>query len=72
MIKKILIGFILLFAGEHSFAQFKSNFQSKKIAVADTLTLDTLSILPNTLKVFHEQLVDSSTYKIDYPNALLI
>ena len=72
MIKKLLIGFILLLTAEHGFAQFKSNFQSKKIVVADTIFIDTLSILPNTLKVFHEQLIDSSTYKIDYPNALLI
>ncbi len=51
-------------------AQLHSNLRQQKIAVtADTLHLDTLSIIPKTFTVAG---IDSADYQLDFINALLI
>ena len=62
-----------LSAISYSFAQ--SNIRTKKIILSkDTFRLDTLSIVPGTISVkkLKTKLLDSTSYKIDYVNALLI
>ena len=70
---KLLLLTFALCGAEASFTQ--SNFQSKTIVLnKDTIHLDSLSIIPGTisLKKKNGVAVDSSAYKIDYVNALLI
>jgi len=51
-------------------AQLRSNLRQQKIAVtADTLRLDTLSIIPKTFTIPG---IDSTDYELDFINALLI
>ncbi len=53
-----------------TYAQVKSNLVTKTIAVAnDTVQLDVLSIVPNTIQIKN---VDSSFYKLDAINAILV
>lgn len=62
---------LCLFA-QISFAQL-TNVRSKRIAVADTIALDTLSIMPGSLDVFvGSQKIDSTAYYLDELRALLI
>lgn len=73
MVKKLFIGLLLSILSEYAYGQFKSNYQSKKIPVKDTLVIDTLSILPNTLKLFNgTDLIDTSQYKFNFASATLI
>src|SRR6476469_2191154 len=73
MLKKIVFGLLLTLLSKYSFAQFKNDYQLKKIAVKDTLVVDTLSILPHTLKLFDNQtLINSSSYSFNYVTATLI
>jgi hypothetical protein len=63
----------LLWNGAEVLGQY--NQRSKKIFFStDTTRLDTLSIIPGTIKLIKKngEAVDSSIYKIDYVNALLI
>jgi hypothetical protein len=72
MFKKSIFVFILILSAGSSFAQFKSNFQFKKVAVKDSILIDTLSLLPNTLKIYGaENRIDSSDFNINYATALL-
>ena len=58
---RILLGFILI--NVLSFAQSNfSNYQSKKIALSDSVQLDSLSIIPNSLIIP----LDSSQYEVNY------
>src|SRR5690606_21363333 len=50
----------------------KSNYNSKMIVVKDSVFIDTLSLLPNSIKIYQKNtLVDTSYYKIDLTRALL-
>ncbi len=73
MRNSIIIAFILLMlCSGNTFAQLKSNHHSKKIAVIDSVLIDTLSILPNSVKIFQNNiLLDTSAYQLDYTKALL-
>ncbi|WP_353132131.1 hypothetical protein [Pseudopedobacter sp.] len=53
-------------------AQIKSKYNTKVVAVRDSIVIDSLSILPQTFKVYvNDELLDSSFYHIDFANALL-
>ena len=70
---KLLLWAVVMSGVEASFAQ--SNFRSKNIVLnKDTIQLDSLSIIPGTISVKKNngESLDSSFYKIDYVNALLI
>jgi hypothetical protein len=75
LLSRILLVFSLLLFALASRAQSPfqipphSNFHTKKIAVkADSVLLDTASIIPNTFKIAD---VDSSFYKLDFVKAIL-
>lgn len=66
---------IFLFVTVGVFAQPYSNRRLKRYTeLSDTIKLDTLSIIPNSVIVFDSSghLIDSSSYNIDYSKALLI
>jgi len=70
---KLLVSCFLLLSSCYCFAQ--SNDRTKKIILSkDTLRLDSLSIIPGTISVkkSNGNLLDSTSYKIDYVNALFI
>lgn len=72
MAKKIILVFLLSLSARTTFAQFKSNFHFKKVAVKDSILIDSLSILPNTLKLYNqENRIDSGDYKINFAAGLL-
>lgn len=58
---RILLGIILTNVLGYAQGNF-SNFQTKKIALSDSVQLDSLSIIPNSLIIP----LDSSQYEIDY------
>ncbi|OUR91584.1 hypothetical protein A9Q87_09760 [Flavobacteriales bacterium 34_180_T64] len=51
-----------------------SNYKTKKVAVKDSIKIDTVSINPSkfVLRTKNNVLVDSSKYTVDFANALLI
>jgi len=65
--------FILLFVflTTHVFSQKLSNIIEKEIPlVSDTIVLDSLSIIPNSLEVYlHDQLLSQSLYSVNYEEA---
>lgn len=71
--KKRLFGFIVIMLFLISaYAQIKSQSNIKTFATKDSILVDTLSILPQTFKVYVQgELLDSSFYKIDFANAVL-
>ncbi|MDW5290625.1 hypothetical protein [Formosa sp. PL04] len=57
------------------FAQEPStNYKTKKVAVKDTIVIDSVSINPSwfTLKTATNTVIDSSFYTVDFPRALLV
>ena len=50
-----------------------SNYRTKKVAVTDTIVIDSVSINPNYFSIKNNQnkIIDSSKYNIDFPKALL-
>ncbi len=72
MIKKCIIGFVLFFASLAAYAQINPSLTLKKIAVKDSLTLDTFSILPNSFKVLSgTATINPNQYLINYASAML-
>ena len=74
MYRAIQILFFLLI-GVGVFAQPYSNMRLKRYSeVSDTIRLDTLSIIPNSVVVFDSsgRLLDSVYYKVNYSNATII
>ena len=70
---KLIISF-LLFCATIS-AQIKSNLHEKIIQLnSDTISIDTLSLVPNSVFLFNENgnIISDSLYKIDYAKALII
>jgi hypothetical protein len=64
-----------VFAYYNCKSQQLSNFRTSTISVSkDTIQIDTLSIIPNSVILFDStgKIVDSSFYKIDYPNSRII
>ena len=50
-----------------------SNYRTKKVAVKDSILIDSVSINPNyfSIKIKDQTIIDPSFYTIDYPKALL-
>jgi hypothetical protein len=50
-----------------------SNYRTKKVAVTETILIDSVSINPNyfSIKNRQNQVIDSTLYNIDFPKALL-
>src|SRR5690606_28492541 len=68
--------FILLSTAMFSvngFAQDMSNYREKKVAVNDTIFLDSLSIVPQSEIIsYNNQVLDTNNYFMDYAKSLLI
>jgi hypothetical protein len=72
---KIVIGFICLLWSFCAVAQKQSSdYKIKKVAVRDSIRVDTVSINPSKfiLKTKNNVIIDSSQYTIDFSKALLI
>lgn len=68
-----IVFFVLISVG--LYAQSYSNQRLKRFyAITDTLKLDTLSIIPGSELIIDAEgrIIDSSYYRINYPNALLL
>lgn len=73
MIKKGIIGFVFFFATLTANAQNHLSFIIKKIAVADSTTLDTLSILPHSFKVLGITApINPNQYHINFASSVLV
>ncbi|WP_034041968.1 hypothetical protein [Wocania ichthyoenteri] len=71
---KCLLPFLLFFISFCSLAQNKnSNYKTKKVAVKDTIRIDSVSINPNSfsIKVKDNSIIDSTYYIVDFPKAIL-
>lgn len=67
MIKKALSIVICLLLMQQVRAQFKTDFFVKKLAITDTLQIDSLSILPNSLRLSINNIaIDTASYKINF------
>ena len=70
--------FLILFFGlflSVSFAQdFPSNFQSRKVAINDTIQIDSVSINPIRFQIINTKgiVIDTSKYQVDFGKSLLI
>jgi len=74
-LKKIFIFHLLFFFSLASYSQLNSNFREKQIVLSsDSLIVDSLSIIPNSLFLFdsNTQLVSDNKYQINYFSSLLI
>lgn len=73
MVKKILIGLLIFWMASPAYAQFKSNLKFKTSLIKDTIQLDTLSIIPKTIKVIAQQkVIDTASYEVDYAKSILV
>ncbi len=73
MIRNFLIWIILIFSNSYCCAQTTSFYTLKKIAIKDSLILDTLSINPNSFKVFNGAIaIDANNYQLNFASTLLI
>lgn len=62
----------LLFFSIAGLSQQTNNVRTKTIALADSIKLDSLSLIPNTLKIsVGENTLDTSFYKVDYAKAII-
>ena len=70
---KIAIGFICLLMGCCALAQEQdSNYKTIKVAVRDTIFIDSVSINPSRFLVKTKQntLIDSTKYRIDFSKSV--
>lgn len=73
MNKKCIIGFVFLMATISVYAQNNSLLKLKKIAVKDSILLDTLSILPSSFKILSgTTAISSNQYQINYAASTLV
>ncbi|MES2396146.1 MAG: hypothetical protein V4549_09090, partial [Bacteroidota bacterium] len=75
MVRKIILLFILLFFCANGYAQYLSNSHTKQLTIiGDTNQLDTLSLVPGSIKIITNNgtELDTSFYKINYAEGLLI
>jgi hypothetical protein len=71
--KKVVV-FTVLFATFLGYGQESdAKYRSKKVAVRDTILLDTVGLNPSKfiVKDLQGTLIDSSQYSVDYPKAIL-
>lgn len=72
MIRKIIIGFCLVFCFSYTHAQSFQFKILKKIAVKDSTVLDSLSILPNSFKILSGAVeINQIAYQINFASTLL-
>ena len=72
MLRKIIIGFCLVFCFSYAYGQSFQFKILKKIAVTDSAILDTLSIIPNSLKIFNGAVeINQNTYQVNFANTLI-
>ncbi len=71
---KIAISFLLMLWSFAVFAQEKtSNYRTKRLAVKDSIRIDSISINPSKFRVTtkNNQVLDSSAYTVDFQKAIL-
>ncbi|MBF8148828.1 hypothetical protein ITJ86_02905 [Winogradskyella sp. F6397] len=71
---KIAISFLLMLCAFLGFSQEQnSNYIQKKVAVKDSIQIDSVSINPSrfTVKTLDNKVIDSTLYTVDFPKALL-
>ena len=74
-LRKIILFYFLLFLCITATAQNTGNSRVKLLsAISDTTKLDTLSLVPGSIKIkiADGRLLDTSYYKINYADGLLI
>jgi len=72
---KIAFGLVCLLMGCCAFAQEQeSNYRTKKVAVRDTILVDSVSINPSkfTIRTKSYVVIDSSKYSIDFSKSVLV
>jgi len=70
MIKKALSIVMFLLIMQQVKAQFKSDFFIKKLAITDTIQVDSLSILPNSIRLsINNNTIDSSVYRLNFASS---
>ncbi|MFD0989424.1 hypothetical protein ACFQ1R_04915 [Mariniflexile jejuense] len=69
---KFITFLFIFFIGFSAFAQ-NSNYRTKKVAINDTIVIDSVSINSNyfTIKTKNDSLIDKSFYKVDFGKAIL-
>ena len=75
MLKKSLLGLLLLFFSGLSAQEIKSLYQTKKVAVStDTIVLEKVSISPSFFKLQKPDgtLIDTTFYKVDFKKSTLV
>ena len=72
--RRLLFIFFLLFAITVKAQVYNGDFSEKKIAVSDTILIDSVSINPFKFKVYNtqEKLLDSTAYQVDFSKSYLI
>jgi len=70
----LLFIFFLLFAITVNAQVYEGDFSEKKIAVSDTIFIDSVSINPFKFKVYNsqEKLLDSTAYQVDFAKSYLV
>ncbi|RED46659.1 hypothetical protein DFQ10_101430 [Winogradskyella eximia] len=71
---KIAISFILILSVFWGFSQEQdSNFRQKKVAVKDSIKIDSVSINPSrfTVRTKDDKIIDSTLYSVDFAKAIL-
>ncbi len=72
---KLYLTLLLFFVAGLGFAQdISSNYRSKKVAVSDTIVIDSVSINPARFQIMDStgEILDSLSYEIDYKKGILI
>ncbi|WP_372756847.1 hypothetical protein [Mariniflexile sp.] len=69
---KFIICLLIFFIGFYGLAQ-NSNYRTKKVAISDTIVIDSVSINSNffSIKLKNNSIIDSSFYKVDFGKAIL-
>lgn len=75
IVRKIILFLLLLFFCVGGYAQYMSNYHNRQLIIKrDTIQLDTLSLVPGSVSIITNNgiTLDSSFYKINYAEGLLI
>ena len=72
--KQLTVIFIFLISFYGFSQDILSNYRTKKVAVKDTIAIDSVSINPNyfLVKTKNNILLDSTFFNVDFPKAILI
>ena len=73
MIKRGLFTCLLMLVFQQGYGQFKTDFKVKKISISDTVQVDTLSILPNSVRLsLNGETIDTAHYKINFASSQIL